>query len=151
MTAARTRVEGACHCGNIRFELHWPGAAEDIVLRRCGCTFCRMRSGSWTSHTGARLDVVLRDQKGVSRYRFGTGTADFHVCSTCGIVPFVSSEIDGRLYAVVNALTFRNPDPASLECASTDFDGEDTGDRLARRMRHWIPDVRVLNGPAPGP
>jgi hypothetical protein len=147
LTAERTRIEGSCHCGNIRFELHWPGAAEDIVLRRCGCTFCRMRTGSWTSHVDARLDATLGDPQQVSRYRFGTGTADFHVCSICGVVPFVTSEIEGRLYAVVNVLTFRNVYTTSLECASTDFDGEATGDRLDRRKRNWIPDVRVSSSP----
>jgi hypothetical protein len=37
--------------------------------------------------------------------------------------------------------TFEDVDPALLDRASVSFEGEDTGDRLARRRRNWIPDV----------
>lgn len=145
MNDGLTRIEGGCHCRNIRFVLTWPGPPEDIVLRQCGCTFCRMRTGSWTSNVDAKLDAVIEKPDNVSRYRFGTATADFYVCSICGVVPFVASEIDGRLYAVVNALTFDDVDTDSLARTSTDFDGEDTDNRLDRRKRNWIPDVRIAS------
>jgi len=79
----------------------------------------------------------------VSKYRFGTRTADFYVCSICGVVPFVVSEIDDHLYAVVNVKSFENIDSASLSSAPTNFDGEDTGDRLERRRQNWISNVRI--------
>ena len=138
-----TRLEGGCHCGNIRFVLLWPGVAADIPVRKCSCSFCRKRDGSWTSHPDARLAVEIADPSSVSKYRFGTRTADFHVCSVCGIVPFVSCEIDQVEYAVVDVRTFENVDISSLSSSSTDFDGEDTGSRLDRRKRNWIADVRI--------
>jgi hypothetical protein len=75
------------------------------------------------------------------RYRFGTRTADFHVCSTCGVVPIVTCEIEGRRYAVVNVNTFEGIDRARFVNAVVDFDGESTEGRLARRQRNWTPEA----------
>jgi len=82
------------------------------------------------------------------RYAFGTKTADFHVCATCGAVPFVTSRIDGRFFAVVNVNTFDGVDPSLLKRATAVFDGEDESGRLSRRKRNWIPDVVVTEGSA---
>ena len=138
-----TAINGRCHCGNIRFVLDWPSTETEIPIRRCGCTFCQKHGGAWTSHRDARLGIETRDPAALSKYRFGTGTADFHVCSICGIVPFVLSDIDDNLYAVVNVNTFEDAGGFSFSSTATDFDGEDTGDRLERRQRNWIPRVQI--------
>ncbi len=134
-------IEGGCHCGNIRFTFHWPGGPGPIPVRACGCAFCTKHGGVWTSHPEGRLGVRVRDAGSLGRYRFGTATADFHVCATCGVVPLVSSEIDGRAYAVVNVNCFENVDAAELDRAPADFEGESTEHRLARRKRNWIGEV----------
>jgi len=82
----------------------------------------------------------------VSNYAFGTKTAQFHVCSTCGVVPVVTSQIDGRLYAVVSVNAFEGVEPSLLRRASATFDGEGEGDRLARRQRNWIANVEYVEG-----
>jgi hypothetical protein len=87
------------------------------------------------------LRVSVQDPAQVHEYAFGTRTALFHVCRRCGVVPVVTSDLDGRRHAVVNVNTFEDLDPALLDRASVSFEGEDTGDRLARRKRSWIPDV----------
>ena len=143
MTQAKTRIEGSCHCGNISFVLLWPDSATNIVIRKCGCTFCQKRDGSWTSHTSAELVAEIGDLSLVSKYRFGTKTADFYVCSVCGIVPFVVSEIEDKQYAVVNVSSFDNIDSPAFSSAATNFDGEDSVSRLERRQRNWIPNVRI--------
>ena len=135
------RIDGGCHCGNVRFAFHWPGAGETIPTRKCGCSFCTKHGGVWTSHPDGRLEVTVADLTALDAYRFGTATADFHVCSTCGVVPYVTSAIEGGLYAVVNVNCFENVDPAELKQSPSDFDGETTGDRLARRQRNWIGNV----------
>jgi len=135
------QIHGGCHCGNIRFELEWPADAADIPARTCGCTFCVKHGGVWTSHPRARLEVTLARADAVSRYEFGTRTAAFHVCRTCGGVPLVTSVIDGRTYAVVSVNAMEGVDPARLRRAAADFSAEDTGARLDRRTRHWIADV----------
>jgi len=136
-------IHGKCHCGNIAFELDWPGDAVEIPARACGCSFCVKHGGVWTSDPRARLAVTIRDRGLVSPYAFGTRTATFHVCSRCGAVPIVTSEIDGHTYAVVNVNVLDNVAPASLRRASADFAGEDLESRLGRRKRNWIAAVHI--------
>jgi hypothetical protein len=137
------QIRGRCHCGNISYSLDWPGDGAEIPVRACSCDFCTMHGGTYTSHRDAKLRAVLDDPSFVSRYRFGTGTADFYVCSRCGVLPFVTSLIRDRLYAVVNVNTFVDVDRSRFDKATTDFDGEAVADRLERRERTWIPDVLV--------
>jgi hypothetical protein len=139
-------IKGGCHCRNIHFELHWPQSETSIAVRNCSCTFCQKHGGAWTSHRDAELLAYVNDSSLVSKYRFGTGTADFYVCSVCGVVPFVAFEIDGQQYAVVNTRTFKDLSAMTLSNSRSDFDGEETGDRLARRQRNWIPRVRISDG-----
>ena len=138
------RVRGSCHCGNIGFELDWP--AGEIPARACACSFCTKHGGVWTSHPQGALRVKIAEPSGVFRYSFGTRTADFHVCSRCGAVPFVTSRIDGRDYAVVSVNAFDGVDPSRLTRAPVSFDGEDEASRLARRKRNWIADVSITQG-----
>ena len=138
-------IEGKCHCGNITYRLLWPGAGTSIPVRACGCTFCTKHGGTYTSHRDAELVAVVHDQSLVTRYRFGTGTAEFFVCSRCGVVPFVTSTIEDTLYAVVNVNSFEGIDPARFARAATDFDGETTASRLDRRKRNWIPSVTITS------
>lgn len=135
-------IEGKCHCGNLSFVLAWNGDGEAIPARACGCSFCRKHGAVWTAQADAALAVTVRDAAAHARYRFGTGTADFHVCARCGGVPLATSEIDGRVYAVVNVNTFENVAPSRLRRTEVDFDGEETASRLARRQRGWIGEVR---------
>jgi len=136
-------IKGSCHCGNIAFELDWEGDPPEIPARACGCSFCVKHGGVWTSNPNSRLVVTFRDPALVSAYAFGTRTAEFRVCSLCGAVPFVTSKIANRLYAVVNVNVLENVDQAWLRRASASFEGEDVESRLARRSRNWIRDVRI--------
>ena len=137
------QIKGSCHCGNITFTLNWVPEPAEIPARACGCSFCTKHGGVWTSNPRASLAMKIQDLASVSRYAFGTGTARFHVCAKCGVVPVVTSDIDNRLYAVVNVNAFEGVDPALLRRASTSFAGESEADRLARRRRNWIGEVTI--------
>lgn len=134
-------IFGRCHCGNISFKLHWEPEPAEIPARACTCSFCVKHGGVWTSCPTGSLAVAIRTPAAVSRYRFGTGTAEFHICSTCGIVPVVTSEIEGKCYAVVSVNAFENVEGSLLRRASASFDTEGEETRLARRARNWIPNV----------
>jgi len=135
------RIRGRCHCGNISFRLDWDPDPVEIPARSCDCTFCVKHGGTWTSYPAGRLEVAIEDPALVSRYEFGTKTATFHVCARCGIVPVVTSDLDGRTYAVVSVKAFENVDPSMLRPGPVSFDGEGVESRLARRKRNWIAEV----------
>jgi len=135
------RILGSCHCGNIAFTLDWQPEPAEIPARACTCSFCTAHGGVWTACTGGSLHITQRERARVSNYEFGTRTAQFHVCTICGVVPVVTSRIDGHLYAVVNVNTFQNVPPQMLRRAPVTFDNEAETERLARRKRNWIGDV----------
>jgi hypothetical protein len=134
-------IQGRCHCGNIAFTYQLPPEPAEIPARECGCSFCVKHGGVWTSNPQATLRVTLQRPDEVARYAFGTRTADFHVCTRCGVVPLVTSRIEGRLYAVVNVNAFEEVPAARFRRSAADFEGEGEGARLARRARNWIGEV----------
>jgi hypothetical protein len=52
----------------------------------------------------------------------------------------VTSLIEGRCYAVLNANTF-DLERSQLVETATDFEGETLAERLARRQRNWMPEA----------
>jgi hypothetical protein len=140
------RISGSCHCGNITFQLDWRPEPTEIPARACSCSFCAKHGGLWTSCPTGSLRITVRQPQLVSKYSFGTRTADFHVCSSCGVVPVVTSRIEGRLYAVVSVNAFQDVDPALVRRAAATYDGESESTRLARRKLNWIAAVEIQTG-----
>ena len=136
-------ITGRCHCGNIAFALDWTPEPLEIPARACTCTFCTKHGGVWTACPEGSLRVTVDDPSRVSRYAFETRTAEFHICTGCGVVPLATSRIDECLYAVVNVNTFEGVDPSLLRRAPSALDGETGSDRLARRKRNWIARVTI--------
>ena len=142
-------LRGGCHCRNITLELEWPAeAGSALEARACTCTFCTRHGAAYISNPRARLRARVAEPQALSRYTFGTRTAEFFICARCGVAPFVTS-IDGRLIAVVNVHTLDGIEPARIRTSPISFDGEEVADRLARRERGWIGDVVVEEGAAP--
>ena len=137
-------IHGRCHCGNISFSLSWEPNPAEIPARACTCSFCTKHGGVWTSNPRGALEVMVKDRSLVSKYAFGTRTAEFHICARCGIVPVVTSLIDDHLYAVVSVNAFDGIDQSLVRRAPASFDGEGTRARLARRKRNWIADVKYV-------
>jgi hypothetical protein len=134
-------IHGRCHCGNITLILQWTPKPTEIPARACSCSFCVKHGGVWTACPLGTLRIRTEDRAAVSMYSFGTRTADFHVCSRCGVTPVVTSRIDAQLYAVVNVKSLEGIDPSMLKHAVASFDDETESIRLARRKRNWIATV----------
>lgn len=142
------RISGRCHCGNISFEFSMSPDPEEIPARACTCSFCLKHGGVWTASPSGSLRVRIRQPDLVTKYAFGTKTAEFHVCSSCGVVPIATSRIEARDYAVVSVNAFEGVEPTLLRRSAGSFDGEAAGDRLARRAQTWISDVVFEEGSA---
>lgn len=137
-------IEGRCHCGNIAFLLSWESEPDEIPARACDCSFCTKHGGVWTSCPDGRLRVRVQDPAQISRYAFGTRTAEFHVCARCGVVPLVTSLIGGQHYTVVNVNALEGIDPSRLRHSPASFGEEEADARLARRQRYWIRRVEFV-------
>ncbi|HEY7248265.1 MAG TPA: hypothetical protein VH678_30755 [Xanthobacteraceae bacterium] len=122
--------------------IEWPGSGQAIPSRACGCGLCTRHRAAWTSHPDGRFQLQVGDESRVTRYRFGTKTADFHVCASCGVIPIVTCTIEGRRYAVFNVNTFQDIERSQLVETPTNFEDETTESRLARRRRNWMPEAQ---------
>lgn len=75
-------INGACHCGSVRFRVKLSDGLRNA--RRCTCSYCRMRGAVAVS---AKLgDIEIQQGENVlTLYQFNTGTAKHYFCSKCGI------------------------------------------------------------------
>lgn len=137
-------IRGSCHCGNVCFGLEWQPEPAEIPARACSCSFCTRHGGVWTSCPDGELVVEIKDPSRVSKYSFGTRTADFHICAVCGVVPVVTSDIEGRTYAVVNVNALEGLESSLVRRVPVTFEDEDADTRLKRRARGWISRVRFV-------
>jgi hypothetical protein len=150
-SSAFERIDGSCHCGNLRFTFDWPDRGSIIPVRACGCDLCTKHKAVWTSHPNGAFNLVIGDEGQLNRYRFGTRTADFHICRVCGVMPITTCVISATRYAVVNIHTFNGMDRARLIERATDFEGETTESRLDRRQRSWTPEAMAGGDPVVSP
>jgi hypothetical protein len=134
-------LRGSCHCGNVEFALFTEKNPDEMVPRRCSCTMCRRHGASYISDPGARLELRYGDPSLLSIYRFGHGTAQWVICSRCGVLTAVLCEIDDRLRAVVRVQSMVDHTFASE--TPTDFEDESIAGRLDRRAKTWIGTVEV--------
>ncbi|WP_088917408.1 GFA family protein [Granulosicoccus antarcticus] len=72
----------ACHCGLIQFKVRLTD--EFNTIRRCTCSYCRMRGAIAVS---ANLDGIefVTGQEMLTLYQFNTNAAKHYFCSACGI------------------------------------------------------------------
>ena len=73
---------GQCHCGAVRFEAMLSEGFNTI--RRCTCSYCRMRGAVAVSAEMGGL-TVLSGAEMLTSYRFNTRSAEHFFCARCGI------------------------------------------------------------------
>ena len=132
----RYTYEGSCHCHNLEVRLASDKTPLDLGTRADGCSFCKRHRAVYTVDPAGSLSIIVRDASLLSRYRFGTRTADFLLCKSCGA--FVAAHMPEASIAVVNV----NVLEASAAFLATplrlgDFDQESVQERLARRKAGW--------------
>jgi hypothetical protein len=74
--------EGGCHCGAVRFRVTLSDGLASA--RRCDCSLCRMRGAIAVTARYGDLDLLSGADR-LATYRFNTGVAEHHFCSTCGV------------------------------------------------------------------
>ncbi len=127
---------GRCHCGGIEVRLSSKLSPAELGTRTDTCSFCAKHGSLYTSDPGGQLTIAIADPTRVERYRFGTKTADFLICRTCGV--FVAACMEDRAVLNINVLAERAAFLAN-PIKVADLDGESLEDRLARRRRRWTP------------
>lgn len=141
-----TEHHGACHCNAVKITFTTTKSPAELGARRCQCDFCKISGGSHTSDPDGTL-LVKAAPGAINRYRFGTGTAEWLLCSTCGNYPAITwPREDGKLRAVVRVQALENRDEFLKHEREMDVNSEPWEDRFARRSRTWMPAVVEEDG-----
>lgn len=128
------RIDGQCHCGNLRFRLDTEGP---LNLRACQCRFCRAHGAACASDPAGRAWIEIGDEDLLNRYRFGLQTADFLICRRCGGYLGALLETPEGAFATLN---LRNARGLELPAAEpVEYGGESAETRIRRRTRSWTP------------
>ena len=75
-------LNGACHCGAVRFMVTLPHGLASA--RRCNCSYCAMRGAVAVTSLKDGFEI-LEGEESLATYRFNTGVAEHHFCTACGI------------------------------------------------------------------
>ncbi len=82
MSDEKQQHDVACHCGTVRLKVKLTD--EFNTIRRCTCSYCRMRGAIAVSADLADMEFVSGEDN-LTLYQFNTGTAKHYFCKTCGI------------------------------------------------------------------
>ena len=74
---------GGCHCGKVRFEVD--GSVDEVV--ECNCSICTRKGYLHWIVPRSRFRLVAGEDV-LTTYRFGSGVAQHHFCSHCGVASF---------------------------------------------------------------
>jgi hypothetical protein len=130
---------GGCHCGVLQIiyrtgldPARWP-------LRHDGCSFCRRHGVVGTSDPLGEVTLKIGDVSKVRRYRFAQRTAEFLICSECGVFVAALTAEDGGTRAVINARVLEGVSLNFNEVKDVHFDDETPAKRSERRGLYWTP------------
>jgi hypothetical protein len=139
-------LRGGCHCGNISVIYNTCISPEDARPRACQCAFCRKHNTAAISDPDGELMIRVSEGDRLSRYRFGLETADFLVCSECGVYigAFMHGADDSNGYATLMSAVLDDRARYS-EAQPTSYSGEDEAGRRQRRRKVWTP-AKLLVG-----
>jgi hypothetical protein len=133
------RFEGGCHCGNLFYVFSATAPLTELGLRACMCRFCRAHGARNASDPNGAMQIDIRSPDRLVRYRFGLRTADFLLCSHCGVYIGALLPDDGAGWFTVNVNTFHEPPALDVPIQPVVYDSEDTGGRVDRRKMKWTP------------
>lgn len=138
------RFDGSCHCEALAYAYETALPIERWTVRSCQCSFCRAHGTITTSDPDGRVEFHVRDEQALQRYRFGLRTADFLLCSRCGVYIGAQTATDRGAFAIVNTRALR-PCPATLpEPVPAEYGAEDRSNRVRRRSARWTPLARLV-------
>jgi len=132
---------GSCHCSAIGFRYRTSIALCDWSIRACQCSFCRAHDALSTSDPGGEIQFTARPQSRLQRYRFGLKTADFLLCRKCGVYIGAIIETPQGCFGIINIHALIDVPDDIAQASPTDYEGENTGGRVARREERWTPAV----------
>jgi hypothetical protein len=132
-----TEINGACHCGTVKFRVRLSDGLH--TARRCNCTYCRMRGAVAVSANIEDLQI-LEGEQALTLYQFNTMTAKHYFCSRCGIYTHHQRRTFNHEYGVnVACLEGLSPfDFAEVPVNEAPADGLPPGAKRGPSVAGWL-------------
>ena len=124
---------GGCHCGAVRFEANLP---ERIDAQSCNCSMCDKVGFIHVIVPRSRFRLNA-GENGLTRYSFGTHTAQHVFCKVCGVKSFYRPRSNPDGWSV-NARCL--DDYRTLDLDLTAFDGQNW-EQNAHALAHLSQEV----------
>ena len=135
-------ISGGCSCGNIEFE--WDVPECTCVPRACQCEYCLEKGAAYVTEPGSQLTVTVRDSDAHSISQHGAKIAQFHECSSCLQIVFVTVEISGSTYGAINAKALHNRE--GLEASvRLNFSIQSPQEKVSRWRKNWCHPVLITS------
>ena len=129
---------GHCHCGKLKASFESQKTPQQLGVRTCQCAFCRAH-GAMNISDPIGETVIQAQADDIIRYRFALKTADFLICSHCGVyVAAVMGEGD-RICSTINVVGLQMTEFLDIAEAPMEYGAETTDERIARRYKKWTP------------
>lgn len=136
------QLNGACHCGNIHIRIELTRPLADYSPRACDCDFCHKHGAAYLSDPHGRMQLQVKEQACLGKYRHGSKMADFLFCTRCGVLIGVLYQDGNRLYGTVNCTALHEAE--ALDTAvSVSPRLLASGEKTARWSALWFPDVHI--------
>lgn len=138
------KLEGSCHCGNIKIEVALIHAPNEYIPRACDCEFCRKHGASYISDPDGSLVIKVRDERLLKKYRQGSGTAEMLICTNCGVLVGGAYRAEGRVFAAINtkiidgSTTFGESQSVSPKALSSE-------EKIVRWKKLWFSNVNITS------
>ena len=142
-TALRS-FRGGCHCGALGLSFETSLAVPEWSVRACQCDFCRAHGARTTSDPAGRLVFYVWQGDALQRYRFGLRTADFLLCSRCGVYIGAQIALAPGAFGIVNTLAMLSLAEELPAATAVDYGAETLNQRATRRAQRWTPLEKVV-------
>ena len=138
-TMTEKAYQASCGCNNIRYCFNTAVLPGVWPVRKCTCSFCSRRTNHvHCADPNGSVSYEFSHPEKVTRYRHGTKTADFLVCTSCDSYMGAVMLTDKGRFAVLN-IEHLVDDLLLPEINNLVWESEDLESRLARRHKTWTP------------
>lgn len=130
---------GQCHCGAIGFSFATNRVPQSWPIRACTCSFCRAHGACCTSDPSGLVSFHLKKPDFLNRYTFALRTAEFLLCSNCGVYIAALLLSEEAAFATVNLKSLRAGIPELAAATEVSYATETRKQRIQRRRSNWTP------------
>ncbi len=128
-----------CHCGALTAHYRTMLPTASWPVRACQCAFCSAHGALSTSDPHGSLTFGASEPERLQRYRFGTRSADFLICRSCGVYLGAVMTHGSQRWGVLNVRTLQPPLSDLPAPQPMQYGAEGTGERARRRTARWTP------------